>query len=145
MIMDTPIIRLDPRKEKLARFLATGKTQTYAAEQLQVSKQTINTWVKEDLVQQRIEQLRVDVAKQADDLLLDSVVEAAETVRRIAIGDVHEDSKMVSAQLKAALYILDRAKTAKIPAVRDNYKMKNIEPLSGMDDEEKDEILERFE
>lgn len=143
-MVDQILIRLDPRKEKLARFIASGRTQTYAAEQISVSKQTINAWVQEKLVQERIEQLRTDVFKQAEDLLIDSIVDAAEAVRDIALGNVDEDSRNTGHRLKAALYILELVKRTKIPAIRDNAKMDHLSALDRMDDEEIDELLDRF-
>lgn len=138
--------RLTPTKERLARFIASGGTQAGAARELDKSKQTINAWMKDPNLQGRIEELRVDAFKQAEDILVDSAVDAAKTVANIAKGGIIEDSKILTAQLKAALYILDLAKRTKIPAMKQNARTNNINTaIEGMDEEEVDEMLGRFD
>jgi DNA-binding XRE family transcriptional regulator len=138
--------KLTPRKERVARIIAGGDTQKKAADDLGVTKQTVNAWMKDENLQGRIEQLRTDAFKQAEDILIDSAVEAAKTVRDIAIGEDFTDSKILTARLKASLYILDLAKRTKIPAIKQNSRTQNIDTaIAGMDEEEIDEMLDKFD
>ncbi len=152
-----PSLRLSPRKERAASIIANGGTQTEAAEKVGVSKQTLTSWAKDKKFQDRIEELRTDHLKQADELLEKSVPEAAAFLAALAAGRVSalkcgecdknlgaQDSKELSLRQKTSTWILDRYKKGKIPPTRaDLPEQEAAKEAEAMEDDELDELATR--
>ena len=146
-----PSLKLTHKQEQAAKLLAEGNTQTKAADEVGVTKQTLNRWVKDPLMRKRIEELRLDVVKQADEILNLSIPKAAETVANLAAGELDfVDSKVLNPRLRAALYILDRHLKAKLPKVKTTERRspsndydEDEDVTSGFDDAELDDLIER--
>ena len=137
-------LKLTPRQERAARLLADGWRQSDVARELGFVKQTLTRWLKRPLFKRRIEELRVDSTRQVEDLLTLAAPEAAQLVVDIAAGRGKlEDSRLVQAQLKAALYVLDRvlrprrAEAAPVATVAD--------PTAGFTEDEVEALLETAE
>ncbi|KKN03589.1 hypothetical protein LCGC14_1106200 [marine sediment metagenome] len=123
-----PSLRLSPVKEKAAFIIANGGTQTLAAERCDKTKQTVSKWCKEENFQKRVDELRADFSQQADEILLQGVVDAAQTVVDVASGkltntivvegeevEVAADLATLNPRLKAALWLLDKHQKGKLP------------------------------
>ena len=152
-----PSLKLSPRKERAASIIANGGTQTEAAEKVGVSKQTLTSWAKDKKFQERIEELRTDHLKQADELLEKSVPEAAAFLAALAAGRVSalkcgecdknlgvQDSKELSLRQKTSTWILDRYKKGKIPLAREGLaEQEAAKEAEMMDEDELDELATR--
>ena len=153
-------LRLPPKREKAAQMLADGHSQADAFRALEVSKATMHRWASDLRFQARVNQLRPDTLKQAEEILEQGVAVAAQTVVEIASGkrvslekkpksgeegeeeaeDASFDVTLVNARLRAALYILDRfAKTAKLPP----SKRQTNTPQSTTASDDMDEAIRR--
>jgi transcriptional regulator with XRE-family HTH domain len=170
--IQVPSLRLTPKQEKAAYLIANGKTQKAAASAAGVSKVTVNAWMKKESFQQRINELRLDLDKQADEILAVGVIDAAKTVTKIASGKFtidhtekrtselpdgtetteeefiegdFSDTRALNARLKAALWLLDMRKKGKIPPASGARPHTNIaeDVADSADDEESKEMLER--
>ena len=80
----------------------------------------MHRWAQDSDFRKRVEELRVNLAAQAEEILKGGIVKAAETVVDLASGNlVFVDAKELNPRLRAALYILDKAlKQSKLPPVR---------------------------
>ena len=108
-----PIVdnKLTPEKERAAVLLAEGKTQTKVGEILGHTKQTINAWCHEPEFRKLVSELKSNALKQVEEMLENGMPSAARAVLDIVQGNVDiEDPRLITARLKAALWILDRHK-----------------------------------
>ncbi len=145
--------KLTAVQERAAKLVAGGMPQAVVARKVGKTKQTINRWCGHNKVfMDRVLELRTDHQKEAEDTLLKAVPDAAKTVVSIAKGQTHfDDTKELTATLKAALYILDLAKKGGLPrytADTERGSQSAIEPelateAAGINDEEADELLTR--
>ncbi len=145
--------KLTAVQERAAKLIAGGMPQAVVARKVGKTKQTINRWCNQNKTfMERILELRTDHQKEADDTLLKAVPDAAKTVVAIANGQTHfDDTKELTATLKAALYILDLAKKGGLPrytADTERGSQPAIESelateAAGIDDEEAEELLNR--
>ncbi len=134
---------LSPKKDLAARLLSQGYTQVEVArdERVDVTKQTLNNWCKDEVFQKRVEEFRTDLVKQAEEVFARNVGEAAEAIVEIAVGrPADEDGKaidhrFIASKLKAALFIVDRMMGKKLPPP----VKKGIPSL---EDEEEEELLD---
>ena len=109
-------IRFSPKKELAARLIADGRTQadTYRDERIAVTKQTMSNWNQEEEFIARVEELKVDVVQNVQDILVKSAPEAAEALVDLVTmnGDASkmgvDDTKMAALKLKGSLWILER-------------------------------------
>ena len=109
-------LKLTVKQEKAARLLAEGSKQTEAALAVKVTKQTMNRWLKDPLMRRRVEELRLDVVKQTDEVLMHSIPEAAETMVKLATGKLdYLDSKELNPRYQAAKWILETIYKQKLP------------------------------
>ncbi len=152
-----PSLRLSPRKERAASIIANGGTQTQAAVTLNLSKQTLTKYAKDPAFQKRIEELRTDHLSQGDELLEQSVPEAAAFLAALAAGRVSalkcaecdknlgvQDSKELSLRQKTSTWILDRYKKGKIPPTREGLPEQEVaKEAEMMEDDELDEFATR--
>ena len=152
---DTVLVypKLTAVQERAANLVAGGMSQASVARKVGKTKQTINRWCGHNQTFiNRVLELRTDHQKDADDTLLKAVPGAAETVVNIATGKVdYEDSREVTAKLKAALYILDLVKKGGLPKYTADTE-KSTKPMTdpglsveaaSIDDVEADELLSR--
>ncbi|KKL59398.1 hypothetical protein LCGC14_2215750 [marine sediment metagenome] len=99
--------KLTPVKERAALLIAEGWTQADAARKIGKWPQTISRWMTEDEdFVARISELCSDLTSQAMELLRESILENTEIVLKIA--KVGGESGVVSSQLKAALWAIER-------------------------------------
>lgn len=99
--------KLTPVKEKAALLIAEGWTQADTARKVDKYPQTISRWMKEDAdFVARIAELCADLTSQAMELLRESIVE--NTKRVLYIAQHGGEPGVVSSQLKAALWCIDR-------------------------------------
>ena len=158
--LNAPSVRLSPKKERAAQLLAKGMRQAEAARDpdVHVTKQTMNTWVKDPELQRRINELRTNSTVQAEEILAEHYTDAARVLVEIMLGrtttirreneetgepeiiEVSLDSKLVSSRLKAALFILER--TAKKPSSPSRASGNQL-PRDDSEDEEMDGLLNR--
>lgn len=133
--------RLRYEKERAATLLAEGKTQTRVAEILGRTKQTINGWCKEPEFQAAVERFKSDALREVEKMLEGGLPSAARAVLDIiqSNNNPEEDSRALTARLKAALWLLDQHKKSKLPTVRNRQK-----PLP-LEDTDLDEIMTRVE
>ena len=152
-----PSLRLSPVKEKAAFIIANGGTQTLAADKCNKTKQTISKWCKDEGFQKRIDELRADFSQQADEILQQGVVDAAQTIVDVASGnltkifidgdgiemDVPADVATINPRLKAALWLLDKHQKGKLPKPnRTNESEEAAAEAEFTSDEEADEMLD---
>ena len=133
--------RLRYEKERAAALLAEGKTQTRVGEILGRTKQTINGWCKESDFQAAVERFKSDAIREVEKMLEGGLPSAARAVLDIIQSnhDPEEDSRTLTARLKAALWLLDQHKKSKLPTVKNRQKPLPIE------DADLDEIMTRVE
>ncbi|KKK95506.1 hypothetical protein LCGC14_2672100, partial [marine sediment metagenome] len=92
------------------------------------TKQTVSKWCKDEDFQKRVDELRADFSQQADEILQQGVVDAAQTVVDVASGklthtitvegeemEVPADLATLNPRLKAALWLLDKHQKGKLP------------------------------
>ncbi|KKN05183.1 hypothetical protein LCGC14_1089920 [marine sediment metagenome] len=108
--MPTPPLD-DEKKERAAYLLATGSTQVEAANDIGVHKQTIYKLTLNPDFQRLVARFKQDLGREADEVLEGGVAAAAKTIVQMAEGKIDANS----AQLKAALWLLDRVKGPKAP------------------------------
>jgi orotate phosphoribosyltransferase-like protein len=99
---DVPVIpstRLPPKREKAAQLIARGETQAETARQLNVTKQTMGFWVREEEFIRRINELRTDVTVQTEEIFTDNLADAAQVIVDVMRGNVNEDSKIIASRL----------------------------------------------
>jgi DNA-binding XRE family transcriptional regulator len=145
--------KLTAVQERAAKLIAGGMGQATVARKVGKTKQTINRWCNQNKVFiDRVLELRTDYQKDADDTLLKAVPDAAKTVVKIANGEARfDDTKELTATLKAALYILDLAKKGGLPrhtADTERGSQPTVKPelatdAAGIGDEEAQELLDR--
>ena len=131
-------MKLSPRKELAARLIAAGHTQVdvYKDTRVNVTKQTMSAWCHESDFIKRVDELKVDVVANVQEILIKSAPDAAETLISLVTknGDITnmgaEDAKIAALKLKGSLWILDR--------VLGKDKLKVTEKLQGEDDEDDD-------
>ena len=133
--------RLRYEKERAAALLAEGKTQTRVAEILGRTKQTVNGWCKEPDFQAAVERFKSDAIREVEKMLEGGLPSAARAVLDIiqSNNNSDEDSRTLTARLKAALWLLDQHKKSKLPTVKNKQA-----PLS-IEDADLDEIMTRIE
>ena len=133
--------RLRYEKERAAALLAEGKTQTRVAEILGRTKQTVNGWCKEPDFQAAVERFKSDAIREVEKMLEGGLPSAARAVLDIiqSNNNPDEDSRTLTARLKAALWLLDQHKKSKLPTVKNKQA-----PLS-IEDADLDEIMTRIE
>ena len=106
-----PSLRLPPHKERAAQLLADGLTQRQVAERIGRHEVTLSRWKDDPNFVRRVEQLRTDLQRQADEVILDGVADAAKFVADVARGEVTtDDPRQLGARLRAALWILERGR-----------------------------------
>ncbi len=117
-----PSVRLNPKMELAAILISDGVSQTKAASHpdIKVTKQTMNRWCHDPDFQDRVEELRTDLDRQAREIIEGGQKRAAQTVVDAAGGKLDEDPKVLNARLKAALYILDFLRVKKMPERKDS-------------------------
>ena len=109
-------MKLSPRKELAARLIAAGHTQVdvYKDTRVNVTKQTMSAWCHESDFIKRVDELKVDVVANVQEILIKSAPDAAETLISLVTksGDItnigSEDAKIAALKLKGSLWILDR-------------------------------------
>ena len=151
-----PSLRLSPVKEKAAFIIANGGTQTLAGERCNKTKQTISKWCKDPEFQKRVDELRADFSQQADEILQQGVVDAAQTIVDVASGkltttisvegeemEVPADVSTLNPRLKAALWLLDKHQKGKLPKPsRTDESEEAAAEAEFVSDEEADEMLD---
>ena len=108
-------LRLPPTKEQAAQLIAKGTSQAETARQVGVATQTMWVLCHDPDFLDRVNFLRSDVNKQADEIIELGVIDAAKTVVGVANGSIgptydeagKADTQGLNARLRAALYILD--------------------------------------
>ena len=134
-------LSLSPLREKAASMMAEGNSQSQVARELHISKGTICKWYKKPEFKGRVDQLRVDLKHQAEEVLEMGITDAAKTVTDLASGRLDfADAKELNPRLRAALYILDRFTKKGKGAVMD--KRPSMMPAQR---DEYDEIIEQAE
>ena len=137
-----PSLRLQPRQELAAQLIADGVSQTKAAQHpdVAVTKQTMNRWCHEGQFQERVEQLRTDLDRQAREILEGGQKHAAQVVVDAVRGQLHDDPKVLATRIKAALYILDFLKVKKLPPKKDGPEGSRRD-INKMTDDEVSDLL----
>ncbi len=133
-------MKLSPRKELAARLIAAGHTQVdvYRDTRIAVTKQTMSAWCHEPDFISRVEELKIDIVANVQEILIKSAPEAAETLIGLVTTNGNgekmgnEDSKIAALKLKGSLWILDR--------VLGKAQLKRKDKLSVEDEEEDDEF-----
>lgn len=139
-----PSLALDARREKAAWLIANGAKQVEAADKVGVTKQTVTKWMSDKAFTDRLEQLRTDIFKQADEILEQSIVEAAQAVVDIASGNATaDDPRTLNARLRAALWVLDRFKTKKGAPAKSKQEEERDFELEMTSEAELVELLEK--
>lgn len=139
-------LKLPPKKELLANLLASGATQAQAGRhpQVAVTKQTVTKWLKDPRLRARVDELRTDLDRQAQEIIEGGVVRAAETVVGAANGELDDDPKVLGHRLRAALWILDNRKKKKVPPPDTRRGERSADALAELADrEEAEEWLQR--
>ena len=109
--------KLEPKKERAANLIAAGVSQVSAANHpdIDVTKQTMNRWCHEEAFQARIEELRTDEGKAAQEILEGGQQKAAKVVIDTVVGNIDPDSKTAKLRFDAAKFVLDLLKVKKLP------------------------------
>ena len=143
--MTLPTTQFSPQKTLAARLLSQNYTQVEVARdtRIDVTKQTMNNWCKNEDFQKLIEEFRTDLLKQAEEVFSRSVGEAAEAIVDIAVGrptigegedERPVDHRFIASKLKAALFIVERTMGKKLPTA-----VIKKEGLLGEEEEQLDE------
>ena len=142
--MATPIpsLRLSPKKEIAAGMIALGHSQAETARdpRVEVTKQTMNIWCQDPDFVDRVNELRVDKLKQAEEAIIRSVPAATNELIDIALGNSSDDSKTIATKVKVLLWILDRGMGKKLPVSK--KRIDEDDDDEDFDDDEVDSILE---
>ena len=109
--------KLEPKKERAANLIAAGVSQVSTANHpdISVTKQTMNRWCHEEAFQARIEELRTDEGKAAQEILEGGQQKAAKVVVDTVQGNVDTEPKIAKLRFDAAKYVLDWSKVKKLP------------------------------
>ena len=127
-----------------------------AGERCNKTKQTISKWCKDPEFQKRVDELRADFSQQADEILQQGVVDAAQTIVDVASGkltttisvegeemEVPADVSTLNPRLKAALWLLDKHQKGKLPKPsRTDESEEAAAEAEFVSDEEADEMLD---
>jgi hypothetical protein len=138
-------LRLPPKQELAAQLIADGVSQTRAAAHpdIDVTKQTMNRWCHDEDFRARVDELRTDLDLQAREILEGGQKNAAQTVVDVAKGAVLGDPKVLTARLKAALYILDFLKVKKLPPKNKENPAGSRRDVNKLNDDEVDDLMGR--
>lgn len=109
--------KLEPKKERAANLIAAGVSQVSTANHpdIGVTKQTMNRWAHEEAFQTRVEELRTDEGRAAQEILEGGQQKAAKVVVDTIIGNIDPDSKTAKLRFDAAKFVLDLLKVKKLP------------------------------
>lgn len=141
---------LSPKKELAAKLLSQGYNQAETArdKRINVTKQTMNAWYKDEEFQDKIKEYQTDLFKQAEEVFARNVSEAADAIVEIATRNpVDEkgkpiDHRLISSKLKAALFIIERTIGKKpVSSPTTSIKEDTLEEVD-IDEEELDRVLE---
>lgn len=111
-----PSLRLNPVRERAALLIAEGWSQVRVAEKIEYTPQTLSKWCKHDEeFMARVEILRADITKQANERLAESLPEAVDAI--ISIAKHGGTPGVVASRLRAAMYIVELANNPKIKAI----------------------------
>ena len=111
-----PSLRLQPIRERAALLIAEGWSQVKVAEKIERTAQTVNKWCKhDDEFMQRVEILRADIPKQANERLAESLPEAVDSI--IQIAKFGGAPGVVASRLRAAMYIVELANSSKVQKI----------------------------
>lgn len=137
-------LRLTPQKEKAARYISEGMSQTDVAKTLHLTKQTVNRWCNQDQkFKDRVEELVVNADKETLERFAETFPEAKEVIIEIAINGGS------AVQLKAATLIFDYV-TKNLGSSfsskdEDKEEKPKEESVQTLDDADVDNIMSRFE
>ncbi|KKM05160.1 hypothetical protein LCGC14_1756890 [marine sediment metagenome] len=135
--------KLEPKKERAAQLIAAGVSQVSTANHpdISVTKQTMNRWAHEETFQTRVEELRTDEGKAAQEILEGGQQKAAKVVVDIITGNMDPDSKIAKLRFDAAKFILDLLKVKKLPDQKPGRGTRH----RALSESEMDEMLEPLE
>lgn len=136
---------LSPLQERAARMIAEGWSQAATAREINKTKQTLNRWCNQnEAFMQRVDDIRAEQDKRAEDIFIESIPDAIDTIVKIA----KEGGQTV--QFNAARYILDNYLSLKKKITTTNgteveYTDEEDEEdiFTGMSDEEIEELANR--
>lgn len=134
---------LTPQQERFCLLMAEGSNQSAACRIIGVVPQTATRWMKLGAIKERIRELQMDVTASALQRLKEAAMDNVEVVLRIAKGA--GTPGVVSSQLKAAVWALDKVLKTPVEMTADAETRAASEMLRELEQTPDAEILELLE